>query len=131
MNDEITEDDVHESLSEFEDQNRFSLIRTILTQQRDLCRLAGKLNTKITENKRQLFVIGETAIQRDKLQSQLDNKKIDADILYRWLEKAYELGLKRDRFDANITEMDYPILDLDYTPNMKKELEKALKGNST
>jgi len=53
MDTEITEDYVYESLSEFEDQDRFSLIRTILTQQREICRLAGKLNTRTAENRRE------------------------------------------------------------------------------
>ncbi len=53
--------------------------------------------------------------------------EIDGDILFKWLKKAYEMGVKRDRFSDQQSECDLPCLDIDYVPKMIAELKQALK----
>ena len=55
-------------------------------------------------------------------------RKLDGDILFKWLKKAYGLGLRQNRFSAEQSECDLPALDLSYVPAMKKELKQVLKG---
>ena len=46
-------------------------------------------------------------------------------VLYEWLKKAYELGVKRDSFSAQISESDLPSLELYYAPKMLDDLLAA------
>lgn len=43
-------------------------------------------------------------------------------ILSKWLKKAYEMGVNRDKFSDMQSELDLPIIDMDYIPAVIEEI---------
>ena len=56
----------------------------------------------------------------------MSEEKNISDVLYRWLKKAYEMGVKRDRFSDQQSECDLPALDLSYVPKIMNEVIRPL-----
>jgi hypothetical protein len=86
---------------------------------------------QLQANKKRLETVISDSIEREaiikQLQAKLDkhrnvNEKAIGEILEKWLIKAYEMGVQRDRFSDQQSEADLPAIDLSYVPQMIKEL---------